>query len=69
MQRRQKILRPEMECQWVLKLTHGYEVYLPYEGVVGDVRELPFDSGIFDVALDKGRNTLLIPLFPFDTLS
>ena len=31
------------------------ESYSPFEGVVADVRELPFDAGIFDVALDKGE--------------
>ena len=27
--------------------------------MVADVRELPFDAGTFDVALDKGENTPL----------
>jgi hypothetical protein len=69
MQRRHKTLRPEMECQWVSKLTHGCEIYLSSEGVVGDVRELPFNAGTFDVALDKGWSTFSIPLLPFYTLS
>lgn len=33
--------------------------------MVADVRELPFDSGTFDVALDKGRSTLPVPVLPF----
>ena len=35
---------------------------LPFIGVVGDVRKLPFDANTFDVVLDKGRGTLPIPL-------
>lgn len=35
------------------------------EGVVADVRELPFDDGTFDVALDKGSNTFSIPVPSF----
>jgi len=32
------------------------------EGVVADVRELPFDAGTFDVAFDKGENVHPIPI-------
>jgi len=35
-----------------------YEAYSFSEGVVADVRELPFDAGTFDVALDKGERAL-----------
>ena len=30
------------------------DVYSFFEGVVADVRELPFGAGTFDVAVDKG---------------
>ena len=35
------------------------EAYPFSEGVVADVRELPFDAGTFDVALDKGESHLI----------
>ena len=34
---------------------HTPEAYSFSGGVVADVRELPFDAGAFDVALDKGE--------------
>lgn len=69
MQRRNKTLRPEMECWWIVKFARGQEIYLPSEGMVADVRKLPFDADAFHVALDKGRNTLpILPLLS-DTLS
>ena len=43
-----------MECQWVSRFNGILETYPSSEGVVADVRELPFDAGTFDVALDKG---------------
>lgn len=66
MQRRHQASRPEMECQWVSKLqVREPKIYLSSEGVVADVRELPFDVGTFDIALDKGwsiRPMLVPPL-------
>lgn len=44
------------------------ESYSPFEGVVADVRELPFDAGIFDVALDKGEPPPLCVLCGADSL-
>ena len=38
-----------------------HEAHLFPEGVVADVRELPFDAGTFDVAFDKGGSIHLIP--------
>ena len=48
-----------MECQWVLRFNRIVEAYSSPEGVVADVRELPFDAGTFDVALDKGELHLM----------
>jgi len=44
-----------MECQWVSKFDRILGAQSFSEGVVADVRELPFDAGTFDVALDKGE--------------
>jgi len=44
-----------MECQWVSRFDRILEAYSSSEGVVADVRELPFDAETFDVALDKGE--------------
>jgi len=38
------------------------------EGVVADVRELPFDGGTFDVALDKGERIYTTLLHVSDSL-
>ena len=55
MRRHHSILRPGMECQWVSRFDRILEAYSSSEGVVADVRELPFDAETFDVALDKGE--------------
>lgn len=59
-----------MECLWIFKFTHGRETYSSSEGVIADVRELPFDAGTFDVAFDKGQCTPFPrPPYQFGTFS
>ena len=48
-----------MECQCVSRFDHILGAYSSFEGVVADVRELPFNAGTFDVALDKGELHLM----------
>lgn len=44
-----------------------HKAYSFPEGVVADVRELPFDAGTFDVVFDKGENIHPPPLlYVFD---
>ena len=45
-----------------------HEAYSFPEGVVADVRELPFDASTFDIAFDKGGIIRPIPFYVFDDL-
>jgi len=56
MKQRHGVLRPQMECKQIKASFCHTKNIIPSLGHEMDIRDLKFEDGTFDVAIDKGKH-------------